>query len=125
MNKAGKGDILQKFFSQVSTGKFPLNNIAFQLWCDVVDRYDNKDTRQMRYSLDTLKFFWVGKKLFGGRFIRFMGGMKNEKQQLTGSSSLDPHLLKVNFACPDEKILADFNPFGNFPSSIPGTNEKV
>ena len=37
MEKAGKGNLLQKFFSQVSCGKFPLNNIAFQLWCDVVD----------------------------------------------------------------------------------------
>lgn len=120
LNKAGKADILLKFFSQVSTGKFPLNNIAFQLWCDVVDWYGNADTRQMRYSPDTLQFFWVGKKLFGGRFIRFMSGMKNETQQLSGSSSLDPQLSKVNFACPSENVLADFNPFGdklpvNFP----------
>ena len=47
--KAGNGDSLQKFFSQVSCGKFPLNNIAFQLWCDVVDWNENTDTRQMRY----------------------------------------------------------------------------
>ena len=49
LKKAGKGDLLQKFFSQVSCGKFPLNNIAFQLWCDVVDWNENTDTRQMRY----------------------------------------------------------------------------
>ena len=29
LEKAGKGDLSQKFFSQVSCGKFPLNNIAF------------------------------------------------------------------------------------------------
>ena len=46
-----------KSFSQVSGGKFPLNNIAFQLWCDVVDWYENIDTRQMRYSPKTLQFF--------------------------------------------------------------------
>ena len=49
LEKAGKGDLSQKFFSQVSCGKFPLNNIAFQLWCDVVDWNENTDTRQMRY----------------------------------------------------------------------------
>ena len=75
LEKAGKGDVLQKFLSQVSSGKFPLTNIAFQLWCDVVDWYEKSDTRQMRYSPETLQFFWVGKKLFGGRFIRFMNKM--------------------------------------------------
>ena len=49
LEKAGKGDLLQKFFSQISCGKFPLNNVAFQLWCDVVDWNENTDTRQMRY----------------------------------------------------------------------------
>ena len=49
LEKAGKGDLLQKIFSQVSCGKFLLNNIAFQLWCDVVDWKENTDTRQMRY----------------------------------------------------------------------------
>lgn len=61
LEKAGKGDVLNKFISQVSDGKFPLNNIAFQLWCDVVDWYENSDTRHMRYSPETLQFFWVGK----------------------------------------------------------------
>ena len=49
LEKAGKGDLLQKLFSQASCGKFPLNNIAFQLRCDVVDWNENTDTRQMRY----------------------------------------------------------------------------
>ena len=35
--KVGNENVLQKFFSQVSCSRFPLNNIAFQLWCEVVD----------------------------------------------------------------------------------------
>ena len=35
----------------------------------------------------TLQFFWLGRKLFGGRFIRFMSGPKNESDILTGSST--------------------------------------
>ena len=40
-----------------------------------------------------------------------MSGMKNETQQLTGSYVHDPQLSKINFACPSENILANFNPF--------------
>ena len=32
-------------------------------------------------------FCWLGRKLFGGRFIRFMSGPKNESNILTGSST--------------------------------------
>ena len=41
----------------------------------------------MRYSPSTLQFFGLGRKLFGGRFIRFMSGPKNESDILTGSST--------------------------------------
>jgi hypothetical protein len=41
----------------------------------------------MRYSPSTLQFVWLGRKLFGGRFIRFMSGPKNESDILTGSST--------------------------------------
>jgi hypothetical protein len=43
----------------------------------------------MRYSPSTLQFVWLGRKLFGGRFIRFMSGPKNESDILTGSSTLN------------------------------------
>jgi hypothetical protein len=39
---------------------------------------------EMRYSPSTLQFVWLGRKLFGGRFIRFMSGPKNESDILTG-----------------------------------------
>ena len=56
-----------------------------------------------------------------------MSGMKNETQQLTGSYVYDPQLSKVNFACPSENILANFNPFDDklplvFP---PGFLEQI
>ena len=55
--KVGKENVLQKFFSQVTCSRFPINNIAFQLWCDV-DWCDNADTRQMRYAPETLQLFF-------------------------------------------------------------------
>ena len=46
-----------------------------------------------------MQFFGgVGLKLFGGRFVRFMTGMKNESAMLTGSDILDPRESKINFA---------------------------
>jgi hypothetical protein len=76
-----------KFFKLVQEGKFPLNNIAFELFLDIVELFDKDESRQMRYSPSTLQFFWLGRKLFGGRFIRFMSGPKNESDILTGSST--------------------------------------
>ena len=54
---------------------------------DIVEWFDKDESRQMRYSPSTLQFFGLGRKLFGGRFIRFMSGPKNESDILTGSST--------------------------------------
>ena len=67
----------------------------------------------MRYSQTALKFFWLGKKLFGGRFVRFMSGLKNETDLLKGNTSLNPKDSRINFACPSEYVLTNINPLGN------------
>jgi hypothetical protein len=46
----------------------------------IVQWFDKDESRQMRYSPSTLQFFWLGRKLFGGCFIRFMSGPKNESE---------------------------------------------
>ena len=107
-----KGDELVTFMKLVVEGKFPLNNVAFLLFTDVVKWFSCDDTRCMRYSDTTMKFFWLGKKLFGSRFIRFMSGPKNETDFLTGSRALSPSSSKINFACPSDNILRSFHPLG-------------
>ena len=87
LSDVGKKDKLLKFFKLVQDGKFPLNNIAFELFLDIVGWFDKDESRQMRYSPSTLQFFWLERKLFGGRFIQFMSGTKNESDILTGSST--------------------------------------
>ena len=87
LSDVGKKDKLLKFFKLVQDGKFPLNNIAFELFLDIVEWVDKDESRQMRNSPSTLQFFWLGRKLFGGRFIRFMSGPKHESDILTGSST--------------------------------------
>lgn len=57
MEKVGKGDILLKFLNLMNEGHFPTNNIAFSLFCDVVEWFSKDDSRQMRYFDSTLQFF--------------------------------------------------------------------
>jgi hypothetical protein len=42
---------------------FPLNNIAFELFLDIVQWFDKDVSRQMRYSPSTLQFFLVREKV--------------------------------------------------------------
>ena len=66
----------------------------------------------MRYSDNIKTFFWLGKKLFGSRFIRFMSCPKNETDDLLGKHNLPPLNSKVNFACLGEPVLRNYNPLG-------------
>ena len=99
---------------------FPLDNVALSLFLDVTRWYASKDSRSMRYSDTTLRLFWLGKKLFGGRFIRFMSGPKNETDFLMGKHHLTPEASKINFACPSDKILLNINPLGLHSMNIDG-----
>jgi len=69
-------EVVESFYKLVKEKKFPLTNISYLLWCDVVKWFSRKDTRSMRYSDECLQFFWDGKRLFGGTFLRFMSGLK-------------------------------------------------
>ena len=84
LSDVGKKNKLLKFFKLVQDGTFPLNNIAFELFLNIVEWFDNDESRQMRYSPSTLQFLWLVRKLFGGRF---MSGPKHESDILTGSST--------------------------------------
>ena len=58
----------------INQKRFPMDNIAFVLFLDVVRWYGLDRSTFMRYS-DTVKLFWqTGLRLFHGRFLRFMGG---------------------------------------------------
>lgn len=103
---------LLRFIELVKEEKFPLDNVALQLFLDTVTWFDRSDVRQMRYSPIALNFFWLGKKLFEGRFIRYMSGPKNETDFLTGKEYLEPGNSSINFACPHENVLRTVNPLG-------------
>ena len=105
---------LLDFFKLVASGEFPVQNIAFLLWTETVKWYNCKSTTTMRYSDATKKFWKLGYKLFGGRFVCFMSGFKNSNQvvlQETSAGSYAPDKSDINFAVPDMKLLREFEPY--------------
>lgn len=88
----------------VPTKNFPLDNIAFLLFLDIVDRYDILTTSEMRYIRPETKQFWeVGYRLFKGKFLRFMAGPKNTGNVTEGLEKLgscQASKSKMNFAVP-------------------------
>ena len=99
------------FSRLLSENKFPLDNIAFLLFIDVVRWFSLDDSATcMRYS-DEVKTFWrTGLRLFHGRFLRFMGGPKHKGQIVLEEASpgyFDPQKAKINFIVPDRRVLKD------------------
>ena len=90
---------------------FPLDNIAFLLFLDVVRWFALKQpTTLFRYS-DECRLFWnTGYKLFRGRFLQFMGGPKHKGQEIEengipGQFSSDTS--NINFVVPSKRCLKD------------------
>lgn len=71
LSRDGFDKMLLDFFKLVASGDFPMQNIAFLLWTEIVKWYKCKTT-EMRYSEATKTFWKLRYKLFGGRFICFM-----------------------------------------------------
>ena len=60
MHAEGYDKEFLKFFQLVSKGKFPMKNIALQLWLEVVKWSAIDSTTEMRYSENTKKFWKLG-----------------------------------------------------------------
>lgn len=98
-------DAFIKFNKLLAGNKIPMTNIAYLLFIDVVEWFSNENTHQMRYS-DEVKQFWrIGLKLFKGKFLRFMGGWKNQGQNANGCTK--PEDSVINFAVPHRNSLED------------------
>ena len=87
----------------INAGTFPLTNIAFRLVLDVARWYSVDNT--------TLKFWKVLYRLFHGKCLRFMSGVKSVGQVVEGTSQkglYNPQLTSLNFAVPDIKTINNF-----------------
>ncbi|WAR24278.1 hypothetical protein MAR_037947 [Mya arenaria] len=66
----------------VSINEFSLDNISFVLWTEVVKWFNCSSTTRMRYSSDTKLFWKLGWRIFGTRFVHFMGGFKSHGDKI-------------------------------------------
>lgn len=105
--------------------KLPLTNISLLLFLDVVRWYSLENTANMQYSIDCLKFWKVMYRLFHGKALRFMGGMKSSKEDVDESNTAncggyDPAFSSINFAVPSQKRLSTFDGTAvELPNEIP------
>lgn len=108
LKKAGKLTEFILFHKLIKDRAFPLDNIAFLLFLDVVRWFGTGDgIHNMRYS-NEIKLFWkTGLRLFHGRFLRFMGGPKCTG----GNADSGSFSSKINFIVPDRKMLEDEKKF--------------
>ncbi|WAR26930.1 hypothetical protein MAR_012634, partial [Mya arenaria] len=114
LSKYGNDKTLLDFFSLVANDKFPLENIAFTLWMEVVKWYSCTNTSMMRYSNITKKFWKLGYRTFGGQFVRFMSGYKNNDCLVIGDANkgvYSPNESTINFAVPDMRVIRHFSPY--------------
>ena len=112
---------ISTFFDLVGSNTFPMDNIAFLLFLDIIRFYSVESATQMRYSKDTYLFWMYGYLLLKGRFLRFMGGTKFKGTILDGSSdkgSFSPEKSRINFIVPSENSLRNETELLGMPKII-------
>ncbi|MEW8548481.1 MAG: hypothetical protein AB2693_33680 [Candidatus Thiodiazotropha sp.] len=85
-----------------------MKNICYLLFLDLIEWFSCDNTSHMRYRPETVKFWQIGFRLFHGKVLRFMSGLRNFGQILEGVSERgkhDPMASKVNFAVPSRNNL--------------------
>ena len=124
----GKDEQMLQFFELVSENKFPLTNIAYLLWNEVVKWFSCTSTTQMRYSDQTKTFWKLGWRIFGTRFVNFMGGYKSHGDavlKMTEIGNYSPESSEINFAVPALNQLRDFDPYGVEGERKPGIYQDI
>lgn len=102
LEESGTKESFLDFCRLVHSNKFPLDNIAYLLWIEVLKWYTMANTSSMRYSDQTKKFWKLGWRVFGGKFINFMSGYKNTSQVVLGDTNkgeLSPLELRNQLCC--------------------------
>jgi len=129
LSEEGRLDLtLLSFFKQVRDGKFPLDNVALLLFSEVVQWFECDSTTQMRYSKDSKTFWKLGYRLFGERFVNFMGGPKSQGEAILRVSErgqFSPETSRINFAVPNPKVLRSFDPYHVNGERKPGLHEDL
>ena len=84
LEDVGQKESFLKCMGLLASGTFPLHNICYLLFLDIVEWFSCDSTTHMRYGHETVKFWQIGYRLFHGNFLRFMSGIRNFGQVLDG-----------------------------------------
>jgi hypothetical protein len=87
LEKSGLREDFCLLLNGISSGTFPVNNIALILLLDVAKWFSLSNTTQMVYSEESMKFWKILYKLFHGKALRFMSGANSTVQVIDGSTS--------------------------------------
>ena len=112
LDEEGNLEDFVNLIEQLANGQLPCNNIVLLLLLDRVHFQKCGNTVGMRYRKVTKLFWSIVYRLCKGVGLKFFGGSKNWGQVVAkecGKSKYEPHLSKINFAVPDEKVLRDIN----------------
>jgi hypothetical protein len=96
----------------ITEEKLPLQNIALHLLFDVVKWYSVDNTSTMFYSDSCMKFWKVMYRLFHGKVLRVMSGIKSAGQvikDVSSKRSYDRQTTSINFAVPNTNSICQFN----------------
>ena len=107
LRKADQLEIYYKFCNLISKGEFPLRNICYLLFLDLVNWLSCDNSCGMRYEFpETQKFWEVGYTVFHGKFLRFMSGPRNTGAIIEGREqrgACTPSNSRINFAAPSRQ----------------------
>lgn len=117
------------FLRQIVLKKFPLHNIAFLLLLDVAKWYSLKTTTQMKYPAESMEFWKIMYRLFHGKALRFMSGIKSYGHASKGEENIghyDPQNTHINFAVPSIQSVINYESISKqIPKEIkPGIIEE-
>lgn len=111
LQKAGHLTEFCNLLRLIAADRFPLQNISFLLLLEVARWYSVDNTTKMFYSDQAMQFWKVFYRLFHGKALRFMMGIKSSGQILDRSSlrgRFDPQDTDINLAVPDIKTINSF-----------------
>ena len=102
IKRSGQYEDWLLFTKMLMGGTFPTDNISYRLFLDVLHFYSTTNIHAVRYCDSTKKFWSLGFRLFKGRFLRFMGGIKSISSNKHESKPSDS---RVNFIVPGADTL--------------------
>ena len=105
MEAVGRREDFVKKLKSIADKTLDIQNIALSLLLDIGQFLNCNTVNSMRYHQTSLDFWSVFHKIFRGKGIRFMRGLKASKVDLDHDRPVKPTDCKLNFVVPSDRIL--------------------